>query len=244
MVLIMKKIFSITQWGALFISLIGVVCVQISSKQVIVDSQSQKDHGNYIFGLMIVFIMCWMSGFAGVFLEKVFKKSSCDIWLQNIRLSIITLPFAILTVAKDHQILEKSKVLLKYIQRGQISDGFFHGWTNLIWIIALSSAIGGVMVSAVMKYADNIQKSYCQSIALGGTALISVLTGDSKPTVLLFTGVGLVIVSVFLYSLFPSNDSTKLRSIIAAKFPQKLRRQDSSYFPQDNNFNSTSNPAQ
>jgi len=227
MVLIMRKVFSKTQWGALFISLAGVVCVQISSRQVIEQKgQTKADHGDYIFGLTVVFIMCWMSGFAGVFLEKVFKKSSCDIWLQNIRLSIITLPFAVLSIARDHEILEK--------------NGFFYGWTTLVWIIAFSSAVGGVMVSVVMKYADNIKKSYCQSIALGGTALISVFVGDSKPTALLFIGVGLVILSVFLYSLFPPTELTKLQSIVEIRFPQKLKKTESSDFHQDSNLNSTS----
>ncbi|KAE9551404.1 hypothetical protein FO519_005384 [Halicephalobus sp. NKZ332] len=209
MVLILSKIFSTIQWGALFIALAGVVCVQVSSKQILDETdQSKKNEADYIIGLTVVFIMCWMSGFAGVFLEKVFKKSSCDIWLQNIRLSIITLPFAILTITRDREILQK--------------NGFFYGWTNLIWIIALSSAVGGVMVAAVMKYADNIKKSFCQSIALGGTALISVLTGDSRATVLLFTGVGFVIISVFLYSLFPPKGS-----INDSKIPQKLRKPES-----------------
>jgi hypothetical protein len=54
-----------------------------------------------------------------------------------------------------------------------------------------------------MKYADNIKKSYCQSIALGGTALLSVASGDVQATFLLFSGVSLVILSVFLYSLYP-----------------------------------------
>ena len=96
------------------------------------------------------------------------------------------------------------------------------------------------MVSVVMKYADNIKKSYCQSIALGGTALISVFVGDSKPTALLFIGVGLVILSVFLYSLFPPTEPTKSQSIVEIRFPQKLKKTESSDFHQDSNLNSTS----
>lgn len=82
-------------------------------------------------------------------------------------------------------------------------EGFFYGWTGLVWIISFSSAINGILVSVVMKYADNVKKSYCQSMALGGTAIISVFTGDAKGSILLFIGVGLVISSILLYSLFP-----------------------------------------
>lgn len=84
-----------------------------------------------------------------------------------------------------------------------ILDGFFYGWNWLVWTIAISSAVSGIVVAVVMKYADNIKKSYCQSIALGGTALLSVASGDVRASILLFCGVSLVILSVFLYSLNP-----------------------------------------
>uniref|UniRef100_A0A914PH59 Uncharacterized protein n=1 Tax=Panagrolaimus davidi TaxID=227884 RepID=A0A914PH59_9BILA len=149
----------------------------------------EEKYSDQFIGLTTVLAMCWMSAFAGVYLEGVFKNSTCDIWLQNIRLSVITLPFAVLTVGHDIELLEE--------------NGFFYGWNWLVWLIANSSAISGIVVAVVMKYADNIKKSYCQSIALGGTALLSVASGDVQATFLLFSGVSLVILSVFLYSLYP-----------------------------------------
>uniref|UniRef100_A0AC34GQN8 Uncharacterized protein n=1 Tax=Panagrolaimus sp. ES5 TaxID=591445 RepID=A0AC34GQN8_9BILA len=149
----------------------------------------EEKYSDQFIGLTTVLAMCWMSAFAGVYLEGVFKNSTCDIWLQNIRLSVITLPFAILTVGHDREIIQE--------------NGFFYGWNWLVWLIANSSAISGIVVAVVMKYADNIKKSYCQSIALGGTALLSVASGDVQATFLLFSGVSLVILSVFLYSLYP-----------------------------------------
>lgn len=35
------------------------------------------------------------------------KKSSCDIWSQNIRLSIITLPFLVITLLNDQEIIKE-----------------------------------------------------------------------------------------------------------------------------------------
>lgn len=56
-----------------------------------------------------------------------------------------------------------------------------------------------------LKYADNIKKSYCQSLALGGTALLSIIMGDSEFSFALLGGVSLVISSIFLYTLNPPN---------------------------------------
>uniref|UniRef100_A0AC35G7W0 CMP-sialic acid transporter n=1 Tax=Panagrolaimus sp. PS1159 TaxID=55785 RepID=A0AC35G7W0_9BILA len=175
-VLILKRVFSNVQWGALVVSLIGVIFVQMSNRQS--PTTIEEKYSDQFIGLTTVLAMCWMSAFAGVYLEGVFKNSTCDIWLQNIRL-----------IGHDIELLEE--------------NGFFYGWNWLVWLIANSSAISGIVVAVVMKYADNIKKSYCQSIALGGTALLSVASGDVQATFLLFSGVSLVILSVFLYSLYP-----------------------------------------
>ncbi len=51
----------------------------------------------------------------------------------------------------------------------------------------------------MIKYADNIKKGYCQSVALGATAFISIAIGDSKFSYLLVVGMALVISSIILY---------------------------------------------
>lgn len=36
--------------------------------------------------------------FPGVYMEKVLKTSNADLWLQNIRLSLVTMPFSCLAM--------------------------------------------------------------------------------------------------------------------------------------------------
>lgn len=57
--------------------------------------------------------------------------------------------------------------------------------------------------SSVIRYADNIKKSFCQALALGGTAFISICLGDSNFSFYLLGGVSLVITSVILYASSP-----------------------------------------
>lgn len=48
----------------------------------------------------------------GVYLEAVMKKSNDDIFLQNIRLSLISLPMAAATIFSDYERIEKSELIL------------------------------------------------------------------------------------------------------------------------------------
>uniref|UniRef100_A0A914D579 Uncharacterized protein n=2 Tax=Acrobeloides nanus TaxID=290746 RepID=A0A914D579_9BILA len=174
MVILLNKIFSGTQWAALFISLLGVILVQASSQTSAKAQEANPEKSEQFLGLMTVLGMCWMTAFAGVYLERVLKKSSFDIWLQNIHLSTITLPFALLTIAYD------SSVISQY--------GFFYGWSPLVWVVSITGAVGGLIIAAVMKYADNIKKCFSTSVALGGTSILSILMGDSVFSFLLMFG--------------------------------------------------------
>ncbi|CAJ0929142.1 unnamed protein product, partial [Mesorhabditis belari] len=186
-VLILSKRLSLIQWFSLLVSMGGVVLVQLDESQV---RSSSASSGSWLIGVSAVFSMCWTSAFAGVYFEKMLKKSSVDVWMQNIRLSMLTAPFALITMfASDFSNIQE--------------HGFFNGWTPLVWVMTFLNAFGGLVVSIVMKYADNVKKTYCQTIAIGLTALISIKMGDSVFSVQLLMGVSLVIASVFLYSFYP-----------------------------------------
>lgn len=42
--------------------------------------------------------------------------------------------------------------------------------------MTVAAAAGGIVVSAVMKYADNVKKTYCQTLAIGKTIPYVFLT--------------------------------------------------------------------
>lgn len=37
----------------------------------------------------------------------------------------------------------------------------------MVWLVTILNSVGGLCISLVMKYADNVMKTYCQSIAIG-----------------------------------------------------------------------------
>ncbi|GMT24099.1 hypothetical protein PFISCL1PPCAC_15396, partial [Pristionchus fissidentatus] len=188
---ILNKILSYAQWGALFLSLIGVVIVQIEKARTSSNPDlSHLNGGNPIVGFSATFAIAWMSSFAGVYFEKVLKESKTDVWIQNIRLALLTIPFSFITM-----IVSDGKKIWQ--------DGFFQGWTPLVCLVTLLTALGGILVSLVMKYACNVRKTYCQTLSIAATVLISVWLGDVHPSIALAIGVLVTIASVFIYALYP-----------------------------------------
>ncbi|CAP33406.2 Protein CBR-NSTP-6 [Caenorhabditis briggsae] len=189
-VCLLNKKLSWYQWGAQVMALIGVATVQLDK------SNSHKEiAGTYWIGVAAVIGMCWTSAFAGVYFEKMLKNSSADVWMQNIRLSILTLIFAGITMmTTDGEAVVQGRM--------------FEGWSQMVWLVTILNSIGGLCISLVMKYADNVMKTYCQSIAIGLTSLVSIFLGERLLTLHLIFGVLLVTSSVVVYSLFPATPPT------------------------------------
>ncbi|PAV60572.1 hypothetical protein WR25_23133 [Diploscapter pachys] len=186
-VCILNSILSIPQWGSLLLALGGVALVQYDQSD---SHKSSNVDGDKMYGVLATIAMCWTSAFAGVYFEKILKKYKTDMWTQNIRLGLLTLVFATFTmIASD---------------AGAIAvGGLFQGWTWLVWLVTVLNSIGGLAVSMVMKYADNVKKTYCQTIAIGLTAVISIFLGDRPFSLLMFEGVTLVIVAVLVFTFYP-----------------------------------------
>ncbi|CAO4373005.1 unnamed protein product [Caenorhabditis nigoni] len=171
-------------------ALIGVATVQLDK------SNTHKEvAGTYWIGVAAVIGMCWTSAFAGVYFEKMLKNSSADVWMQNIRLSILTLIFAGITMmTTDGEAVVQGRM--------------FEGWSQMVWFVTILNSIGGLCISLVMKYADNVMKTYCQSIAIGLTSLLSIFIRERLLPLHLIFGVLLVTSSVVVYSLFPATPPT------------------------------------
>ncbi|KAF8375521.1 nstp-8 [Pristionchus pacificus] len=190
-VFILNKILSCTQWVALFISLLGVVIVQIEKARTS-SNPNLVQSGNPVIGFSATFAIAWMSSFAGVYFEKVLKESKTDVWIQNIRLALLTIPFSFITM----MVTDGKKI---------IENGFFQGWSPLLLLVTILTALGGILVSLVMKYACNVRKTYCQTLAIAITVIMSMYTGDVHPSIALVIGVILTISSVFIYALYPAH---------------------------------------
>uniref|UniRef100_A0A915E4B2 UDP-galactose transporter n=1 Tax=Ditylenchus dipsaci TaxID=166011 RepID=A0A915E4B2_9BILA len=77
------------------------------------------------------------------------------------------------------------------------------GFDALVWFMTFSNSAGGLLISVVIKYADNILKAYAQSMAIVGAAIGSWIIFDFVPNQLFVLGTALVILSIYLYTAYP-----------------------------------------
>ena len=184
-VFLLKKQLHSHQWLALFILFVGVALVQVV--QMTKHSSSPPDGQSPLLGFIAVLTACFLSGFAGVYFEKILKGSAeVSLWIRNLQLAFFAIPFGLIQVfiTDRHQLSEK---------------GFFYGYTFLTWVVVLLQAQGGLLVALVVKYADNILKGFATSLSIILSSIASVYLFDFDLSFQFTFGAGLVIASIFLY---------------------------------------------
>ncbi|KAF9368528.1 hypothetical protein BGX21_006513 [Mortierella sp. AD011] len=147
-----------------------------------------NDRPEFFVGLLAVMIACILSGLAGVYFEKILKNTKESIWLRNIQLSFFSLPFSLLAVyLKDGE--------------GVTEQGFFAGYDMLVIAAIACQSAGGLIVAVVVKYADNILKSFATSVSIVISAIASVALFGSRIGTVFVIGTALVLGATYLYSL-------------------------------------------
>ena len=194
--LLNKKLISV-QWLALLLLFVGVACVQLTQTK---NKTVENHHQNLLIGFLSILSACCLSGFAGVYFEKILKNSShVSLWIRNIQLAAIAIPFGLVQVfVTDYAFIQEK--------------GFFYGYSLLTWTVIFLQAQGGLLVAVVVKYADNILKGFATSISIILSCVVSIYVFDFVLTFQFFIGALLVIASVFLYNKPPTNDSPSLLS--------------------------------
>merc|ERR1711937_723650 len=81
-----------------------------------------------------------------------------------------------------------------YNDRTAVSEGgFFQNYNSMVWVVITLQGLGGLVIAAVIKYADNILKSFATSLSIVATGLISYfLMNDFALTTNFFAGTLLV----------------------------------------------------
>eukprot|EP00922_Rhytidocystis_sp_ex-Travisia-forbesii_P026375 GHVS01038627.1.p1 GENE.GHVS01038627.1~~GHVS01038627.1.p1 ORF type:complete len:247 (+),score=24.04 GHVS01038627.1:482-1222(+) len=186
-VLLLKKTITKPKWVALLILTIGVVFIQLPSPSS--TPTSNNTNGNTILGVSAVLSACCTSGLAGVYFELLLKQSTTSIWLRNIQLALYGSILGVVgvVVADGHQI---------------VSGGVFQGYNMWVWTVVVLQAVGGLIVAAVLKYADNILKCFGNAISIILSCMLSYfLLSDFQPNICFGVGTCLVILATYVYSV-------------------------------------------
>lgn len=205
-VTILRKKLRAMQWGALSFLLVGVVLVQLAQA-----GPAKAPSGieqNHLLGFGAALTACFLSGFAGIYFEKILKGSDISIWMRNVQLSLLSLPFGFVTCLFNDGAVIKS-------------HGFFVGYDAFVWYLIALQAGGGLVVAMVVKYADNILKGFATSLAIIISCVASIYLFDFQLSAQFTSGAALVICSIFMYSYQPQavpSDKTATEKVWITRF--------------------------
>jgi len=181
------------KWISLIILMFGVALVQLPSGNS-KDKLEEKEHtmSAQLIGLVAVLIACFSSGFAGVYFEKLLKGSKVSLWMRNVVLAFYGIIFGVTGVIMNDF-------------TAVYENGYFQGYTKTTWFVIILQAYGGLLVAAVVKYADNILKGFATSISILVSSVFSYyFFGDFDPSLNFIIGATGVLTATYLYSL-PAN---------------------------------------
>ena len=185
--LMLNRRFSTMQWLSLILLTVGMVLIQLPS--------FSSASSNSLNGFLAVIAACISSGFAGVWFEKMLKETKVSLWIRNIQLSLFSIiPALVLSFSTSSL------------------DGLFNLNKRVLAIIFMQS-VGGLLVSYVIKYTDNIIKSFAGSISIILTCICSVYFFDFKITSIFLTGFLLVILASTMYAYFWNADSKDIETL-------------------------------
>jgi len=187
-VLIMGTKLGNVRWASLFLLVAGVSLVQWRSNDGSATSLDQSSSRDPVKGVVAVIIACFTSGLASVYLEKLLKKTEVSIWVRNVQLgffgSIVGLIQAFLW---DFNAIAEG--------------GLFQGFDRGVVCVIFTTAYGGLLCAAVLKYADNISRCFSTALSIILTSWLSWVRAEFEPSLLFVLGTVLALIATFLYSL-------------------------------------------
>ena len=200
----LRKTLTQRQWVALVILFVGISIVQLqpeTSKQHTHDTTNKQ---RPLLGLFAVIVSCLMSGFAGVYFEKILKGTKQSIWLRNVQLGVLGTVIGFITM----ELKEGEKVR---------DMGFFYGYDLLVWVVICLQSLGGLLVAVVVKYADNILKGFATSAAIIVSCCASMIFFSFQLSLQFIVGAGLVMTSVYMYGRYSAPPNLKPAPMVTEK---------------------------
>ncbi|KAK4738878.1 hypothetical protein R3W88_002575 [Solanum pinnatisectum] len=191
--LFLKRKLTNLQWMAIILLAVGTTTSQVKGcGEASCDSFFSSPIQGYLFGAL----SACLSALAGVYTEFLMKKNNDSLYWQNVQLYTFGSIFNMGRLLMDD--------FRSGFEEGPWWQRIFNGYNMTTWLVVLNLGTTGLLVSWLMKYADNIVKVYATSMAMLLTMVLSVILFNFKPTVQLFLGIIICMMSLHMYFAPPS----------------------------------------
>ncbi|KAL4631349.1 putative UDP-sugar transporter protein SLC35A4 [Arapaima gigas] len=182
------KRLSCRQWVALSLLMLAGVCHSYSSLETkglgeAGGGAAQTKLHISTWGLLLVLSYCSFSGLAAVYTELILKTQQLPLSLQNVYLYA----FGVAVNVTAH---------LLGAGGGQ---SFLEGYSLVVWVIVLSQAANGLLMSVVMKYGSSITRLFVISCSMLVNAALSWALLGLQLTPLFGLAVLMIGLAVHLY---------------------------------------------
>jgi UDP-sugar transporter A1/2/3 len=165
-VTLLGRTFRVAQWLSFCVLGAGVVLVQSQ------DAKSSKSPtgASPILGALAALLAAALSGFAGVYLERMFTSGSASLWMRNVQLGLFAIPLQLVAIAQ----MDGARVA---------RHGPLQGFHLTTWLVVAIQVFGALLTAVVIKFAGNVLKTFATVLALLCTCAWSMLLfQDFQPT--------------------------------------------------------------
>ncbi|XP_028056757.1 CMP-sialic acid transporter 1-like isoform X2 [Camellia sinensis] len=184
----LKRKLSNLQWMAIVLLAVGTTTSQAKGCG---EASCDSLFSSPIQGYMLGILSACLSALAGVYTEFLMKKNNDSLYWQNVQLYTFGAIFNMARLLLDD--------FRGGFHRGPWWQRLFNGYSITTWMVVLNLGSTGLLVSWLMKYADNIVKVYSTSMAMLLTMVLSTLLFTFRPTLQLFLGIIICMMSLHLY---------------------------------------------
>jgi len=187
-VVLLRKKISLTKWRALLLIFLGATLVEHHTFQ----EHGDDSTGNPVTGTIAMLTMISMSGFAGVYYEKMLKgvnqspSDKLSVWDRNVQLATWSIGFAMFGLFNDRAKIQE--------------NGLFYGWSFVTVFQCFLMTSGGLLVAVIIKYCDVIIKGMATTIALITISLVGWWFLEDDLDLIFVIGMTCTILAVFNYN--------------------------------------------
>ncbi|XP_059634312.1 CMP-sialic acid transporter 1-like [Cornus florida] len=186
--LFLRRKLSNLQWMAILLLAVGTTTSQVKGCG---EASCESLFSSPIQGYMLGILSACLSALAGVYTEFLMKKNNDSLYWQNVQLYTFGAIFNMARLLADD--------FKGGFENGPWWQRIFNGYSITTWLVVFNLGSTGLLVSWLMKYADNIVKVYSTSMAMLMTMILSVFLFNFRPTMQLFLGIIVCMMSLHMY---------------------------------------------